>query len=154
MITDTPAVVHRPQRHCLWDIIVRECNMKISEKPMHKFPWHLRILFRNQERRYGQVRMSTLLWARVPELYLAVAILYAVLDSRESPVDPALRSLVMVRVSQLNWCHFCVDINACLFAERAGFLGKLEALEKWSESELFSQKEKAVLKYAEAITCP
>ncbi|MGZ6291318.1 MAG: carboxymuconolactone decarboxylase family protein, partial [Syntrophales bacterium] len=30
----------------------------------------------------------------------------------------------------------------------------LEALEEWRESELFSEKEKAVLEYAEAITCP
>jgi AhpD family alkylhydroperoxidase len=96
--------------------------MKISEKPIHKFPWYLRPLFWNQERRYGQVLKSTLLWARVPKLYLAVAILYGVLDRRESPVDPVLRSLVMVRVSQMNWCRSCVDINSYLFAERAGSL--------------------------------
>jgi len=128
--------------------------MKISEKPMHKYPWYLRPLFWNQERKYGQVLKPALLWARVPKLFLAVSILYGVLDRRESPVDPGLRSLVMVRVSQINWCRFCVDINASLFAERAGSLEKLEALDRWRESELFSEKEKAVLEYAEAITCP
>jgi AhpD family alkylhydroperoxidase len=128
--------------------------MKISEKPMHKYPWYLRPLFWNQERRYGQVLKSALLWARVPKLFLAVAILYGVLDRRQSPIDPVLRSLVMVRVSQINWCRFCVDINASLLAERAGSAEKVEALERWRESELFSKKEKAVLEYAEAITYP
>jgi alkylhydroperoxidase family enzyme len=60
----------------------------------------------------------------------------------------------MVRVSQISWCRFCVDINASIFAERSGSLEKLEALERWRENELFSKKEKAVLEYAEAITYP
>jgi Uncharacterized conserved protein len=128
--------------------------MRISEKPMHKYPWYLRLFFWKQERKYGQVLKPAMLWARVPKLFLAVTILYGVLDRRESPVDPVLRSLVMVRVSQISWCRFCVDINASLFAERAGSQEKLEALEGWRESDLFSKKEKVVLEYAEAITCP
>lgn len=128
--------------------------MRISEKPMHKYPWYLRLLFWYQERKYGQVLKPSLLWARVPKLFLAVTILYGALDRRKSPVDPVLRSLVMARVSQINWCRFCIDINASLFAERAGSQEKLEALEGWRESELFSKREKVVLEYAEAITHP
>ena len=128
--------------------------MKISEKPLRNYPWYLRLLFWNQERKYGQVLKPSLLWARVPKLFLAVAILYGVLDRRRSPVDPILRSLVMVRVSQISWCRFCVDINASLLAQRAGSAEKLEVLEKWRDSELFSKREKAVLEYAEAITYP
>ena len=121
---------------------------------MHKYPWYIRLLFWNQKRKYGQVLKPALLWARVPKLFLAVSILYGVLDRRESSVDPVLRSLVMVWVSQISSCRFCVDINASLFAERAGSLEKLEVLASWRESALFSEKEKAVLEYAEAITCP
>jgi AhpD family alkylhydroperoxidase len=128
--------------------------VKISEKPLRNYPWYLRLLFWNQERKYGQVLKPSLLWARVPKLFLAVAILYGVLDRRRSPVDPVLRSLVMVRVSQISWCRFCVDINASLLAQRAGSAEKLEVLEKWRDSELFSKREKAVLEYAEAITYP
>jgi AhpD family alkylhydroperoxidase len=128
--------------------------VKISEKPLRNYPWYLRLLFWNQERKYGQVLKPSLLWARVPKLFLAVAILYGVLDRRRSPVDPVLRSLVMVRVSQISRCRFCVDINASLLAQRAGSAEKLEVLEKWRDSELFSKREKAVLEYAEAITCP
>jgi AhpD family alkylhydroperoxidase len=60
----------------------------------------------------------------------------------------------MVWVSQISSCRFCVDINASLFAERAGSAEKLQALERWRENDLFSKKEKAVLEYAEAITHP
>jgi len=126
--------------------------MKISEKPLHKYPWYVRLLFWNQERKYGQVLKPSLLLARVPKLFLAVAILYGVLDRRKSPVDPVLRSLVMVRVSQISSCSFCTDINASLLAERAGSVEKLQTLEKWMDSELFSKREKVVLEYAEVIT--
>jgi alkylhydroperoxidase family enzyme len=33
------------------------------------------------------------------------------LDRAGSPVEPALRALIQVRISQINWCAFCVDLN-------------------------------------------
>ena len=47
------------------------------------------------------------------------AFLYGALDRRASPLDPALRSLVTVRVSQINWCAFCVDINSATLLKSA-----------------------------------
>ncbi len=93
-----------------------------------------------------------LLWARVPKLFAAVAILYGVLDRKSSPLTPVIRSLVTVRVSQINWCRFCVDINSSTLAKRAGSMAKVEALEHWKKSDLFSSEEKVVLEYAEAVT--
>jgi len=96
--------------------------------------------------------MPGLLWGRVPKLFIAVAILYGVLDRRRSPLDPVLRSLVTVRVSQLNGCRFCVDINSATLARRAGSQAKVDALEAWRDSDLFDAKERAALVYAEAMT--
>jgi len=126
--------------------------MRISEKNVNKTAWYVRPFFWNQRRKYGQVLKPALLWARVPKLFMAVAILYGVLDRKRSPLDPVLRSLVTVRVSQINWCRFCVDINSATLAKRAGSMEKVEALDHWKESELFTDKEKAVLEYVEAIT--
>ena len=126
--------------------------MRISEKNVNKTAWYVRPFFWNQRRKYGQVLKPALLWARVPKLFMAVAILYGVLDRKRSPLDPVLRSLVTVRVSQINWCRFCVDINSATLAKRAGSMEKVEALDHWKESKLFTDKEKAVLEYVEAIT--
>jgi AhpD family alkylhydroperoxidase len=126
--------------------------MRISEQKVTETAWYVRPFFWNQRRKYGQVLKPALLWARVPKLFMAVAILYGVLDRKSSPVDPVLRSLVTVRVSQINWCRFCVDINSATLAKRAGSMEKVEALDHWKESELFTDKEKAVLEYVEAIT--
>jgi AhpD family alkylhydroperoxidase len=96
--------------------------------------------------------MSGLLWGRVPKLFAAVAMLYGVLDRRASPLDPVLRSLVTVRVSQVNGCRFCVDINSATLARRAGSQAKVDALAAWRDSGLFDGKEKAALEYAEAMS--
>ena len=126
--------------------------MRVTEKPIDHYPWFLRPFFWNQKRKYGQVLKPALLWARVPKLFTAVAILYGVLDRRSSPIDPVLRSLITVRVSQINWCLFCIDLNSSVLTKRTGSMEKVEALEHWQDSALFDQKEKIVLEYVEAIT--
>lgn len=126
--------------------------MKIQDKPIPRYPWYLRPFFWHQKRKYGQVLKPGLLWGRVPKLFMAVAVLYGVLDRKRSPIDPALRALVTVRVSQINWCRFCVDINSAMLAKRTGSTVKVEALENWRDSGLFDDREKAVLTYAEAMT--
>lgn len=126
--------------------------MRVFEKPLRQYPWYLRPFFWKQRRKYGQILTPGLLWGRVPKLFVAVATLYGVLDRRSSPLDPVLRSLLTVRVSQMNWCSFCVDINSATLASRAGSTAKIEDLEAWRNSELFDAKERAALEYAEAMT--
>ena len=96
--------------------------------------------------------MPGLLWGRVPKLFVAVAMLYGVLDRRASPLDPVLRSLVTVRVSQVNGCRFCIDINSATLARRGGSQAKVDALAAWRDSDLFDAKERAALEYAEAMS--
>lgn len=126
--------------------------MRIPTKPLSDYPWALRPFFWNQKRKYGAVLDPGLLWARVPKLFSAVAILYGVLDRKGSPLSPVLRSLVTVRVSQINWCRFCVDINAATLAERSGSSEKVENLDRWRESDIFDTEEKVALEYTEAVT--
>ncbi len=126
--------------------------MRVAVKKLNEYPWLLRPFFWNQKRKYGVVLQPGLLWARVPKLFMTVAMLYGALDRRSSPLDPALRSLVTVRVSQINWCRFCIDINTSTLAKRSGSMEKAENLEQWRESDLFDDREKIVLEYTEAVT--
>lgn len=126
--------------------------MYVKDKPLHQYPWWLKPFFWSQRRRYGEVLKPGLLWARVPKLFAAVALLYGVLDRKRSPISPVLRSLVTVRVSQINHCAFCVDINAATLIRRAGSEAKVAALAGWRDSDLFDQCERVVLEYTEAVT--
>ena len=126
--------------------------MRIAAKDIKDYPRYLRPFFWNQRRKYGSVLDAALLWARSPKLFLGVALLYGMVDRKSSPLEPALRSLVTVRVSQINWCSFCVDLNSATLLKRGVSMGKIMALENWRENELFSEQEKAALDFAEAMT--
>ncbi len=118
----------------------------------HRFPWYVRVFFWNQRRRYGQILEPARLWGRTPKVFATLALLYGALDRRSSPIEPALRSLVTVRISQVNWCRFCADLNSATVLKRGVDREKLAQLEIFEKSPLFSDKEKAALAYAEAVT--
>lgn len=117
-----------------------------------KYPWYVRLIFWLQKRKYGEVLKSAKIWAKSPRLFLALSWLYASIDRKSSPISPVLRSLVIVRISQINGCFFCVDLNTSVLIERGVDLDKAQSLGHWPSSSLFSDKEKLVLEYAEAVT--
>ena len=57
-----------------------------------------------------------------------------------------------MRVTQINHCRFCVDLNAATLLRRGIGEHKLWALERWRESNLFDRRERVALEYADAIT--
>ena len=116
------------------------------------YPWYLRPMFLRQRRRYGRELEPVRLWARIPAAFLAMSAMYRALDRKYSPIEPALRSLVQVRVSQINGCEFCVDLNSFLGRGRGVEKDKLRALPQFEASSLFNEREKAALHYAEAAT--
>jgi AhpD family alkylhydroperoxidase len=126
--------------------------MRVEPRKQSQYPWYLQPFFWNQRRKYGRVLDAALLWARSPRLFLGVAVLYGMIDRKSSPVEPALRSLITVRVSQINACTFCVDLNSATLLKRGASLAKVEALSEWRASDLFDDRERSALDYAEAVT--
>jgi AhpD family alkylhydroperoxidase len=117
-----------------------------------RFPWYVRLLFWLQQRRYGRVLEPARFWGRSGPPFAAFAALFAALERHSSPIEPVLRSLITVRVSQINWCRFCVDINSSFVLQRGADQAKLAELDRFESSARFSEREKAALAYAEAIT--
>lgn len=118
----------------------------------HRNPWYVRLILAAQRRRYGRVLAPTLLWSRLPRSLLALTLLYRSLDRRTSPIDAGLRALLQVRVSQINGCEFCVDLNLATALEREVAHERLAALADFERSPLFDEREKTALVYAEAMT--
>lgn len=126
--------------------------MRVQTKPIPAYPWFIRAFFWKQRKTYGKVLEPGLLWGRSPWVFASLALLYGALNRKRSPLDPALRSLVTVRVSQINHCAFCVDINAATLLKRGVALDKVEALHEWRKSRLFNDLERDALDYTEAMT--
>jgi AhpD family alkylhydroperoxidase len=132
----------------------RKLSGRIATPPNHAYSWYVRLIFALQRRKYGAELQSARLWGRLPRTFLMLTLLYRSIDRKGSPIDPALRSLVQVRVSQINGCEFCVDLNSAAGLERGLDAARLEALAGWERSSVFDEREKAVLAYAEAVTDP
>jgi AhpD family alkylhydroperoxidase len=127
--------------------------MSYIETPAGRhYPWYVRALFAAQRRRYGKQLEPARLWGRTPGPFLAMSLMHRTLNRGSSPLGPPLRSMVQVRVSQINWCAHCVDINSAMALERGLSEEKLKSLPKFSESAVFDEREKAALEYAEAMT--
>jgi len=125
---------------------------RITMAPGQRYPWYVRVILALQRRKYGAEFESARLWGLLPRSFLMLTALYRTLDCAGSPVDAGLRALVQVRISQINWCAFCVDVNGAAALERSVAPEKLAALGAFEESSLYSEAEKAALAYAEAMT--
>lgn len=124
----------------------------VSAKPIRAYPWFIRLFFWKQRLTYGRVLDPGLLWGRSKWLFATVALLYGALNRRTSPLSPALRALVTVRVSQINHCAFCVDINSATLQKRGVGDAKIDALAEWRASAAFDEAERLALEWAEAMT--
>lgn len=124
----------------------------IETPPDYRFPWYVRLFLANQRRRYGRELEPARLWARSPKVFAGLSLLYGALDRKSSPIEPALRTLITVLVSQINWCAFCVDINSATGLKRGLTEAHLAALHDFEASPLFDARTKAALAYAAAIT--
>ncbi|PTR34200.1 AhpD family alkylhydroperoxidase [Luteibacter sp. OK325] len=70
----------------------------------------------------------------------------------QSGLDKHLIDLVFLRVSQINGCAFCIDMHSQDMHKHGVPFEKLILTGAWRESgEVFSQREKAALAWAESV---
>ena len=67
-------------------------------------------------------------------------------------IEPALRELVQMRVSQINGCAFCLDMHSKDARAAGETEQRLYLLPVWRETRLYSARECAALAWAEALT--
>ena len=83
---------------------------------------------------------------------LAAAMLNLQREVNSSGLEHSLLELVKIRASQINGCAYCIDMHT----KDARALGETEQriylLNAWRETSFFSERERAALEYAEAVT--
>jgi len=124
----------------------------ISSASNIRYPWYVRFIFWLQRCKYSTELEPARLWGCTPKVFLALTAFYRAIDRKISPIEPALRSLITVRVSQINWCAFCVDLNSATALERTVAPEKLADLPQFGASPHYSEREKTALRFAEAVT--
>jgi AhpD family alkylhydroperoxidase len=66
--------------------------------------------------------------------------------------DAKLLDLVKLRVSQMNGCAYCLHMHRKDAIKRGETEDRLLLLDAWRESELYTERERAALAWAEALT--
>jgi AhpD family alkylhydroperoxidase len=70
----------------------------------------------------------------------------------KSNLDHSLLELVRMRVSQINGCAYCLDMHYKLGIHLGDTAQRLTSVSVWREAPYYSDKEKAVLEFAERLT--
>jgi len=85
-----------------------------------------------------------------PKIYETMSALQAYVDS--CGLERPLLELVKLRASQINGCAYCIDMHT----KDARALGETEQrlylLNAWRESPVYTERERAALEWAEAVT--
>jgi AhpD family alkylhydroperoxidase len=69
-----------------------------------------------------------------------------------SAIEPRLRHLVWLRVSQINGCAYCVSLHGKEALRDGENIERLNCLVVWEETALFTVRERAALAWSEALT--
>ncbi|CAN5387898.1 carboxymuconolactone decarboxylase family protein [soil metagenome] len=67
-------------------------------------------------------------------------------------IEKPLAELVRMRVSQLNGCAFCMDMHSHDMISAGETPRRIFVLSGWRDSPAFSERERAALAWAEALT--
>jgi AhpD family alkylhydroperoxidase len=70
----------------------------------------------------------------------------------EKSFDPKLLELIRVRVSQMNGCAHCLHIHRKDALKLGETEDRLLLLNAWHESQLYTERERAALAWAESLT--
>lgn len=71
---------------------------------------------------------------------------------KNSTLEPALQELIKTRVSQINGCAFCIDMHTKDARAAGETEQRLYLLSAWREAPFYSERERAGLAWAEAVT--
>ncbi|HMN46292.1 MAG TPA: carboxymuconolactone decarboxylase family protein [Povalibacter sp.] len=71
---------------------------------------------------------------------------------RKSTLELSLIELVRTRVSQINGCGFCIDMHTQEARAAGETEQRLYLLSAWREANCYTERERAALAWAEAVT--
>jgi AhpD family alkylhydroperoxidase len=70
----------------------------------------------------------------------------------KSSIEESLRELIDFRVSQINGCAYCLDMHSKDLRAKGETEQRLYVLDAWREAPFYTDRERAALAWAEAVT--
>lgn len=91
---------------------------------------------------------------QLPDAYQALMAVYETVEAEVTQVglDQKIVELAKLRVSQINGCAFCTDLHSRDARKLGESERRLYLLPAWRETDLYSERDRAALALAEAMT--
>lgn len=89
-------------------------------------------------------------WAAAPTLMQNFLTLNTVIE--ETGLEHSLLHLIKLRASQINGCAFCIDMHTREARKDGETEQRLYLVAAWHDSFLFTERERAALKWTESLT--
>jgi AhpD family alkylhydroperoxidase len=91
---------------------------------------------------------------QLPDAYQALMAVYETVEAAvaRAGLDQKLIELAKLRVSQINGCAFCTDLHSRDARQLGETERRLYLLPAWRETDLYSERDRAALALAEAMT--
>jgi AhpD family alkylhydroperoxidase len=89
-------------------------------------------------------------FAAAPDLMKTVSSLNMAVD--KCGLEKSLLHLIKLRASQINGCSFCVDMHSREARQDGETEQRLYLVAAWKESPLFTERERAALRWVETVT--
>jgi AhpD family alkylhydroperoxidase len=123
----------------------------VLPRPVSGSGLFIRLVYREARRRLGRVPIpiGIAAWARRVLFGMAS---FELATENPRALDPRLKDLVTVRAAMIVGCRFCLDIGSALARTRTLDDADLRALIEGETNPHFSERERAVLQYAVAMT--
>jgi alkylhydroperoxidase family enzyme len=125
---------------------------RIDPLPPDQANWLIRAMYRYAKRRLGEVPEPFAVAARHPRLLVANAVHEMLLESGSRKLPANVRALAVFWTARTIGCSWCVDFGAMLQRWDGLDVARLEEIDNYATSPLFTDDERAAVGYADAIT--
>jgi len=124
---------------------------QVNPLPKEKAAAEIRDIFETMEAKYGRVPNIFGAMGHRPSVLKTFLPFYGAV-TQEGNIEPRYKELAYLKTSMLNGCQYCSRAHIAA-AKKAGISEEeIEALQFYQGSDLFDEKDKATLLYAERIT--
>lgn len=70
----------------------------------------------------------------------------------ETGLEPVLLELLRLLASQLNGCHYCIEMHTAILKKQHEPEERIAGVVEWRDSSAYTQRERAALLWTEAVT--
>lgn len=112
----------------------------------------IRLAYRFMARRYGAVPEPFTVLAHHRKLFVAAAVAELGAEKASTVLPAAVREIAVYRVASTIGCSWCVDFGSMLMRLDGLDVDRLQRIDEYRTSPLYSDDERAAIAYADAMT--